>query len=157
MIKLKQNFNFFLGMTGGFVSPVTSTGIKIDNGATLTIGTPYIISTLGNGSTTLWQTVGVPKGVTPAAGLSFIAIATGGGSGNSKSSRVHAVGTSAIFAIEVVGNTGLSVNSDVRQYAGEYIIFQALNASSAPTAATAGSVFGGQLRFDDSSVTIDGI
>lgn len=157
VIKMKQNFNYFLGMTGGFVSPTTGSTIKIDNGATLSTGVPYMVAVVGTATDAQWRTIGVPAGVTVAVGVSFIAKATGAGSGNTVTSRVIAAGTSGHFTIEVIGNTGLNKNTDIAANAGQYIVCQCLNASGTPTNPTAGSVFGGQLRFDASSVTIDGI
>lgn len=55
-----------------------------------------------------WQGVGVPKGVTPAVGVSFIATATGYTTGGSSTGLVKAVGVSGISSIEVIGDTNLS-------------------------------------------------
>ncbi len=57
-----------------------------------------------------WQAVGLPKGVVPAVGVSFIATATGYSTGGASTGKVKAVGTSAITDIEVIGDTNLSLN-----------------------------------------------
>lgn len=53
-----------------------------------------------------WQTVGLPAGVVPAVGASFIARATGAGS---STGLVVAPGASGIGAIEVVGDPNASI------------------------------------------------
>ncbi len=80
LIQLKQNFNAYLGLQWSAQDPNTGS-IKIDNGATLTIGNPYTITTLGNATAAQWTTVGVPAGITPAVGVSFIWYSLGFGSG----------------------------------------------------------------------------
>lgn len=57
-----------------------------------------------------WQNVGVPKGVVPAVGVSFIATATGDTSGGTSSGLVKAPGSSNIVSVEVVGNASLSLS-----------------------------------------------
>ena len=157
VIRMKQNFNYFLGMTAGFVAPTSGGAIKIDNGATLTVGTPYMIAIVGDGTATLWKAAGLPVGVTPAIGVCFIAATTTPSSANASTSRVIAAGTSTTFTQEVVGNTTLSNNTAAQTNGGLYVVVKVLNASGTPTNPAAGSVMGCQLRFDASSVTIDGL
>lgn len=52
-----------------------------------------------------WQTVGVPKGITPAVGVSFVAKATGAGF---STGTVKALGVSGVSAIEVLGDPNMS-------------------------------------------------
>lgn len=52
-----------------------------------------------------WQGVGLPKGLTPTVGQSFVATATGSGG---STGLVMAVGTSGILSVEVVGNPNTS-------------------------------------------------
>lgn len=51
-----------------------------------------------------WQGVGLPKGIIPLAGVSFIATATGYSTGGGSSGTVKAVSVSGIMAVEVIGN-----------------------------------------------------
>jgi hypothetical protein len=53
-----------------------------------------------------WQAVGVPKGLVPNVGLSFIATATGAGG---STGQVYAVGESNIIGFEVVGDPNQSI------------------------------------------------
>ncbi len=166
LIQLKQNLNVFLGRFHTFTSATTGS-IKIDNGATLTIGDAYIISTLGNATAAQWTLVGIPAGVTPAVGVSFIAIATGGGAGNTSTSRVSTPVPSGILTMEVVGSPTLSTNSNIASNAGEFVLVSFLaptltsttihNNPMIPTAPTTATVVSMTLLFDGSSVTVDGI
>lgn len=56
-----------------------------------------------------WQNVGVPAGVTPAVGVSFIATATGDSTGGGSSGLVKIPGVSGISSIEVIGDPNLSM------------------------------------------------
>jgi hypothetical protein len=160
LIQMKQNFNYFLGMTAGFVTPV-ATSTKIDNSA-LTVGQVYVITTLGDASLSVWRAIGVPAGVTPAVGVAFVALTVGAGA-NTSTSRVMLPTTSGNSSIEIVGNTNLGITSDISSNDGQYIMvqFSAPTSSSVttliPTAPANNSVCGMALWFDGSSVTIDGI
>lgn len=163
LIELAGNFNKYLGGFTGFVTPV-STSTKIDNGATLTVGNPYVITILGNATAAQWTTVGVPAGVTPAVGVSFIAIATGAGSGNTSTSRVQIPTTSGISVIEVIGDASQSMNnSNVAANGGGWLLIQFMAATSSsvttliPTAPAANSVCGMTIKLDASSVSVDGL
>ena len=139
LVQLQGNFNRYIGGFSGFVTPVTGS-IKIDNGATLTIGNPYIITTLGNATAAQWTTVGVPAGVTPAVGVSFIAIATGAGSGNTSTSRVSTPTTSGITNIEVIGDPNQSIaNTNVAANGGAWLLVQFMSPTVAVTSGTSGN------------------
>ncbi len=56
-----------------------------------------------------WQGVGLPKGVVPAVGVSFIATATGFSTGGGSTGTVKAVGVSGITSVETIGNANLSL------------------------------------------------
>lgn len=102
VIQFNNSFNHFIGMTNSMVC-ATATDKKIDN-AELVVGQAYVITTLGNATAAQWLAVGVPAGVTPAVGVSFIAIATGSGSANTSTSRMQLPTSSGISAVEVVGD-----------------------------------------------------
>lgn len=57
-----------------------------------------------------WQHVGVPAGVVPAIGVSFIATATGYSTGGASTGLVKAVGVSGIMTVETIGNANLSLS-----------------------------------------------
>lgn len=133
MVQLTNNFNYYLGGFAGFVSPSTGS-IKIDNSA-MTTGQVYIISTLGNATLAKWQTIGVPVGVTPAVGVSFVALSNGG-AGNTLTSRVSTPSVSGIGAVEVIGlpNTMIA-NSSASVNGGAYLFLQFLAPSGSGTIA----------------------
>lgn len=56
-----------------------------------------------------WQTVGVPKGVTPAVGVSFVALATGYSSRGGSTGLVKVPGVSGITTVEMIGDPNLSL------------------------------------------------
>lgn len=163
LICLRNNFNAFLGLSGSITS-TGQTSTKIDNSA-LVAGNAYVISTLGNASLAVWQAVGVPAGVTPAVGVSFIAISDGG-SANTSTSRVMVPNPSGIFRIESFGNPILTQNSNIYSNSGQSLIVQMLAptlstgayvAPLIPTAPVAASLVNLSLCFDGSSVTVDGL
>lgn len=122
LIQFTNNFNYYLNGFAQFRPPVTGS-IKIDNSA-LTAGQAYVISTLGDATTAQWQAVGLPAGITPAVGVSFIATAVGAGS-NVLTSRVSTPQTSGIYAVEVVGNPGLMLSSsNIAVNGGAWLLVQ---------------------------------
>lgn len=162
-IQLAGNFNHYINDPIMIQSPNTGS-IKIDNGATLTLGQAYVITTLGNATASQWTTVGVPAGVTPAVGVSFIAIATGAGSGNTSTSRVSTPSTSGVTKAEIVGTPDTSIaNSNVPANGGAWLLLQFLAPTSSsvttatPTAPTDGSIVSMSIKFDASSVSVDGL
>lgn len=95
-----------------------------------------------------WNAVGVPTGVTPAVGVSFVAIATGAGG---STGLVKAVGISGISSIEVIGDPNLSFAPQPQggsPNVGAWLLIQFLAPTSSsvttalPTAPAAGSVVG---------------
>ena len=101
-----------------------------------------------------WQGVGLPKGLIPSVGQSFIATATGAGA---STGQVHAVGVSGISSIEVIGNANLSIAPQPMggsPYVGGWLLVQFLaptNSSTTtviPTAPAAGSVVGMSFYVD---------
>lgn len=132
-VQFKQNFNYYLGGFNGFVSPVTGS-IKIDNSA-LTVGQPYVISTLGNSTLATWNAVGVPAGVTPAVGVTFIAL-TNGGSANTSTSRVSTPSVSGVTHLEVIGDPNTMINnSSIATNSGAFVFVQFLAPSGSGTIA----------------------
>ena len=165
LIQFKQNFNYYLGGFSGFVTAVASPTTAVTSG--LSIGSPYIITVLGNTTLAEWQTIGLPAGLTPTVGQSFIAIATG--TGGAHTGKVGIPSPSGIISIEVIGDPNASIaNSSIAVNGGAFVMvqFQAptitsvTNAWESPliaTAPTTGSVCGMTFFFDGSSVTVDGI
>lgn len=156
LIQFKNNYNYYLGGFSGFVSPTTGAP-----GGSTTNHQPYIIASLGTTTLAQWQAAGVPLGLTPSVGMSFVAIATGaiGGTGT-----VISPGVSGITSVEVIGDPNQSINnSSIAANSGAYLLVQFLAATAAgntaliATAPANNSVVGMSAFFDASSVTIDGL
>lgn len=122
LVQFTNNFNKYLS---GFVqvqAPTTGS-IKVDNSA-LTAGQAYVITTLGNATAAQWTLVGVPAGITPAVGVSFIATSVGAGS-NAFTSRVSTPTTAGVFSAEVVGDPTMSIASaNIASNGGAWVLMQ---------------------------------
>ena len=112
-----------------------------------------------------WQAVGLPKGVTPAVGASFVATATGSSVGGGSTGTVVLAGVSGITTMEVVGDPNQSIAPipmGGSPNAGGWIMVQFLGATNSSTTtlvATApanNSVVGMSFYLEQSSVVIAG-
>lgn len=150
VIKLKNNFNVFLGIKSDITAPATTTT------ATSTVtGSPYVITALGTATAAQWSAAGLTAGFTAAVGQTFVAIqtATIGGS-----ATVGTPGVSNVGAISVVGDPQAELaNANIASNAGAYLLVQFEDFAGAAVAPTALSVVRMELSFDRSSVTIDGL
>ncbi len=119
-IQFTNNFNYYLNSFTAFQAPNTGS-IKIDN-SNLTAGVAYVITTLGDSTTAQWQAVGLPPGITPAVGVSFIATAVGAGA-NTSTSRVSTSTTAGIYSVEMVGNPGVMLaQSNIASNGGAWVL-----------------------------------
>lgn len=149
LIQFKNNFNYYLGGFSGEIAPLASTGVT-----STTAGAAYVIVTLGTTTLAQFQAAGLPAGLTPSVGQSFIAIATGalGGTGT-----LGTPGVPSAYTISVVGDPNQSINnSSIAANGGAYVLVQFSAAGSVatpPNSTTVGMCF----KFDCSSVTIDGL
>lgn len=113
VVQFQDNFSRSYSGFNARVPTVSGSAVKIDNSA-MTAGQAYIITTLGDATAAKWHAIGVPAGVTPAAGVSFIA-ASNGGAGNTLTSRVMTViqTGSGITNIETIGDPNLSISPNI--------------------------------------------
>lgn len=157
VVQLQDNFNRYLSGAHAVISPASGSDVKIDNSA-MTAGVAYTITTLGNATAAKWLAIGVPAGVTPAVGVSFIAASTGG-AGNALTSRVQTSVTSGLMTIEQIGNAqagALAPNPTINQGFGGQLIFQCYDKTGALAAPVDGSIISLQLLLSDSSILIAG-
>lgn len=107
--------------------------------------------TVYNTNLACWRGVGVPPGVTPAVGVSFVATSTGVSTGGGSTGLVLASGVSGIQSMEVIGNPNLSfapMPTGGSPNVGAWILVQMLAPTSSsvttviPTAPANGSVCG---------------
>ncbi|MES2347835.1 MAG: hypothetical protein V4641_09740 [Pseudomonadota bacterium] len=119
-IQFKNNFNYYLSNHCSFQTP-TATSTAIDN-AVLTAGLVYVITIVGDATLAMWQAVGLPAGLTPTVGQSFVALTTGAGGGTS-TSRVQLPTTSGIYGVEVCGSPATMLsNSNIASNGGAWVI-----------------------------------
>lgn len=155
-VQFADVYSRVLSSSGSIVSPLgTSSTATVARAA-------ETITALGTATLAQWQAVGLPKGITPAVGISFVptSTATIGGS-----ATVAPTATSAIVHLEEVGDPTLDVSSPmvksgtqnaIGSVVGGYSLIQCLNGSNALTAPTDGTVIRLQFLLSNSSVTVKG-
>jgi hypothetical protein len=156
LIHLTDNFNRLLFATSGDIGPLSGSNLAAGASA-LTVGVAYVITVVGTTTTAEWVALGVPLGVTPAPGVSFIALLTGSGVG---SGQVQLPSNSGIVKYQGVGDPNqsaapVSATNNIAVQ-GSWLMFQALNASFAVTAPASGTVIGIQAYMSNSSLLLGG-
>jgi len=155
LVQLADNFNRYYGGFSGFVSPVSGTPILVTTGTTA--GLAYVIVSVGTTSVSQWQKLGLPPGITPAVGVSFIAKDTTTATGTG-AIEVPAATASGVDHIEVIGDPNLSLGPipmGGSPNVGGWIVL-ACEAATALTAPADGSVVGLAFYMSQSSVTVLG-
>jgi hypothetical protein len=86
IVQLADNYNSLISLLSAtaIASIDDGSNISIDSG-TLDPGQSYVISVLGDATIDEWIAAGLPRGITPAVGVPFIATSTGTGPGTSTS------------------------------------------------------------------------
>lgn len=133
-IQLANSYARILSLDMRVASPVTGSNVAA-GGSALTVGVPYIITVVGTTTQAEWNSLGLDAGVTAAVGCSFVALATGAGSG---SGQVKAVGFSGIGGLEMISQSSPSANPQLHPLAsgglspniGAWILSQFINASA---------------------------
>jgi len=155
LVQFKQNFNIYLGGFSGFVSQLSGTPISISAG--LTVSNPYVITSVGTSSAANWQAVGLPMGLVPTVGQSFIATSSAAGVGTGVVQAPAAAG-SGIQVVDVIGDPNQEIsNSSIAANGGAYVLVRFLAATSSSvttlvaTAPANNSVVGMTFYFDQSS------
>ncbi len=158
IIQLQDNYSQLYATSFSAVE-INGTPAKVDNSA-LTIGVAYTISTLGDSTAAQWHLLGVPAGITPAVGVSFIALLTGSaGQANTSTSRVAPSATTSVLCqINGMGLPGLLLSPapSANQGYGSQIILQCRDYAGAIVAPTTGMIIKISMLLGDSSVTVGG-
>lgn len=158
VVQFQNGFNRLFTKMDARCVALTGSDVKIDNSA-MTAGRAYVITTVGDATAAKWRAIGVPAGVTPAVGVSFIA-ASNGGAGNTLTSRVQAAATegSGIASIEMVGdpNTTMNPAASANQGFGAQIVLQCRDYAGALANPADGSLISLCFYISDSSVLIQG-
>lgn len=149
-VKLMDNYNRSYSGFNAIVAPVSGTPLTA-----VVANTAYTIVSLGTATLTQWQAVGLPLGVTPAVGVSFIATSSAT-IGGSAAVEISIATGSNITNIETVGdpNTTLA-NLAQPSNGGGYIILQCFK-NGAKAAPVDGSVISLGFYLSDSSVIVQG-
>ncbi len=156
-VQLQDNYNKFFSSWAEFLAPASGTPIVVTAaGAHLTVGQVYQITKLGTTTAANWVTLGLPIGTTAALGVSFVAAATGAGTGTGE---VQLPTGSGVDSVEVVGTPNLMIASQSATIAGQtngsYLIFQCL-AGGIVTAPATGSVGYLCMYFGNSAILNNG-
>lgn len=158
VVQLMDNYNLLYDLDFSIKAPNSGSDVKIDNSA-MTAGVAYVITTLGNATTAKWRAIGVPVGVTPAVGVSFVATSNGG-AGDTLTSRVQTSATagSGVASIELVGDPDKTIapNPSSAQGYGAQFILQCRDYAGALVAPAAGSRIFLKMLLSNSSITIQG-
>lgn len=158
VVRLADNYNRLFSGFSAIVSPLSGSPLQIDSvSAALTPGVAYTITTLGNATPAQWLALGVPAGVTPAVGVSFIALVSGSGAASTARVMATAAAGSGIDHVEQVGDANLSLapNRLVQPGFGAQIILECYK-NGVKTAPANGSVISLAFYLSDSSVLIQG-
>lgn len=161
LIQFKNNFNVYLGGFNGFVSQLSGSSINVTTG--VTAGLSYVITAVGTTTLAQWQKLGVPAGLVPAVGLSFVAPVTTTATG-SGTMQVPAAAGAGNLQVDVIGDPNQSIaNSNIAVNAGAYLLIRFLGATNSSTttlvakAPADGATVGLMCRFDGSAVSVDGL
>lgn len=152
VIQLQDNYNRSISGFNAIVSPVSGTPLT-----STTANVANTIVSLGTATLAQWQAKGLPKGITPAVGVSFVASASGA-IGGSAAVEIAAAAGSGVASIETLGdpNATLSPNPSVSQGFGGQIILQCRDYAGAIVAPADNSVISISMYLSDSSVSVQG-
>lgn len=125
-VNFQDNYNKYLVGNYQVISPMSGTDLTINSGTPLTIGNAYTITSLGTSTTANWQGAGLPVGITPSVGVTFIASATSGtGTG-----KVQTSTPSLVNGIEIVGFPNQTITSSAATVlgstSGAYMVLQCI-------------------------------
>jgi hypothetical protein len=108
VIQFQDNYKRYFWGGCQMQSPNSGSSLLVAS-AGLTVGQPYVITILGTTSAAQWIALGVPRGITPAVGVAFVAAATSAtGTG---AVQVPLATGSGILAVDLVGDSALTINS----------------------------------------------
>lgn len=155
IVQLQDNLNRSLSGFNSLITPLSGSNLAV-NASALTPNAPYVITVVGTSTAADWAALGVPAGVTPAPGVSFIAKVAGSGSGSGQVQAPASTGT-AIMNLETIGDPNQSIGPQKNlQGFGAQFIIACRNSSGAIAAPTAQSVISLSFLLSNSSVLIQG-
>lgn len=122
-VKFQDNYYKYFGGFAQMIAPVSGANVLA---TALTPGVVYQITALGTTTDAQWVTAGVPVGITPAVGVSFLCAAASLGTGTAK-----ILGASGIQCVEVIGTSANQLNPIGNGNMGGYVIVKCLGATAA--------------------------
>ena len=153
-VQLADNYARSINGIMSMVSPLDPANITVlERDSALVVGQPYVIVLVGTTTAAEWHLMGVPAGVTPAVGVSFIALITGTGAG---SGLVRSPLVSGIDHMEIIGDPNVSFGPQGVPNQGAWIMLQCLS-NNALTAPADNTVVALSFILDSSSVNVDGL
>lgn len=152
VIQLQDNYNRSFSGFNAIVSPVSGSPLT-----STTANVANIIVSLGTATLAQWQAKGLPLGITPAVGVSFIPSASGL-IGGSAAVEIAAAAGSGVASIETLGDPNLSIapNPTASQGFGAQLILQCRDYAGALVAPANGSVISIAMYLSNSSVQVQG-
>jgi len=152
IVQLQDNYNRVLKGFKAIVSPVSGTPLTAT-----TASTPVIIVMLGTATLAQWRAVGLPLGITPAVGTSFVPTASATIGGGAAVETASLLG-SGISTIETLGDPNTTVAPDPTQNQGfgAQIILQARDYTGALAAPADGTVISLAFLLNNSGNTLAG-
>jgi hypothetical protein len=154
IVQLQDNYNLLYSMQSSIHSPLSGSSLLVAS-AGLTVGVAYAITILGTTSVAQWHALGVPAGVTPAVGVSFIALATSAtGTGAVQTSATAGSGVATIELLKP--SLTLAPNRLLQPATGAQFILQCRDYAGAIVAPAAGSKISVQFYLSNSSVIVQG-
>jgi hypothetical protein len=153
LVQATDNFNRVYSIKSASIqSPLSGSPLT-----SVTAGISYVITAVGTTTAAQFQAKGLPRGVTPAIGVAFVATATGalGGTG---AVQIAAAAGSGIASIEILGdpNTTQAPSPSANLGYGAYAILQCRDYAGAIAAPAVGSLITLELYMGNSSVLIAG-
>jgi hypothetical protein len=126
IVQLASNWLGYVGGYSGFVSPLSGSSINVTSA--LTPGNPYVITSAGTTTAAGWQSLGLPLGLTPSPGQSFIAITATPTTGTGTVQAPLATGSGTLYT-DIVGDPNQSVSAT----GGAQLLIRVLGATSSST------------------------
>jgi len=147
-VRLQDNYSKLLGVSAMVQEPASGTPLT-----SVSLGVPYLITSVGTTTLAQWQAKGLPAGVTPAVGVMFIATAAGALGGTGEVQTGLDVQAPEI-SLAGVANANLQ-NSDSAVNGGA-ILTLITRAAGSVTALRTGTVVRLNMYLSNSSVTVQG-
>ncbi len=123
IVQMEDNYSRFISVNAQAQPKNDGSTIAVNDEDNWNSGELYVIKTLGDLTAEQWHTLGVPAGITPAVGVSFLARSdVFVGATTSEVTDIYAQ-TSKIAYLEILGDPNLSVNPnrDLQDYGAEVI------------------------------------